>query len=942
MEAAGAVAKASKAENSIKPAKMAGAGTAQGAERAASRTAAENNAKGFAAGGAAEEKNSKDQTAEAPAEETSEFTQGDNTKKRGFKIPAGLKAAAPMLLAVGAVLALIVFLVSLPMMLIGAIDYNLQKALGFLETVGILEKQGEYVTAEMAMNGEVPSEYASDLSEHGIDVGQVVANGDFYKTNVYIANIEERDGLVAAASGFSYISEDEGELALLYNGEIIKAQDFVARVESDPKLYAAYSGAANLSAKYYYGTDASEAFEDMGLSRGVFNSLELTGNYKTDEANFVATLNGFLDSDSDLGVGGRLEDEEEKEQDGVEPWDHDVDNGDNGNGGGTWSEEATDEGTTSTTSDNTMEYIVGWSIHDAEKCDSNGANCRTVKKFGPDFSDNATERATELLNSAVSSSEPYQAANVFMAIEEPIQRARIGDNGPVNILMNTISKTSTVSYQNVQTGEMESKTTSVLESTNFQAAVGEKYYSVDEAANFATDRALLMAGMEENDKIDEVIENTVVSSTGHPYSTSVSRNGKCWFFMSEEECEENKAEEDIVSGVNQTLNEVIVEENSNVFQSVIGANRLVQGGSYVSNSVNRKALGAMPSDSASIAKYNEVVDETLARKAEADRASLSPFDISSPNTFLGNIVHHLATTALGLYSYDSGVSLSALAASATDGAIATITGSVSAEGANQDFTDMIGSNCKTVNMTSTEGNLYCNSVNTNNTDYMNYTLEDWRGTLIGESIDEEGNIIAGSALEQFVTMGMDRMSTVGSKNAEVCERYVGYNGKSFFDSLLSVLSMYDACKGVDDNFATGAVYTRGPEGGSEEVDVELFTAYMLYSQVRALMKGETSSVAQVRERYYGEHPKDNSEAGMIARISGMTKSEAEIALAYNEYLYEIAHYDSSDRYQFRDVVGQVSGRSTLEYHSNKIAGDFVGWYTKESEFSDLRNRNFVA
>lgn len=884
---------------------------------------------------------------------------GETSGADGPRIPGAAKALLPVLLILLALFGVVALVVSLPMMMIGAIDYNLQKALGFTDTVGILEKQGEYVTAEMAANGEIPSKYAQDLAEHGIDVGQVTATGDFYRTNVYIANIEEKEGMIAAASGFSYVSGEEGELAMLYDGEIIRASEFVAKVESDPRLYMAYSGAADLSAKYYYSKDVTDTFNEMGLTRGVFNNFETTTDYALDEENFVATLNAFLDNTTDLGVGGSLDDEKQPEQSGILSWWHkgDLDKGDGAKkGGGTWSEEAVDTEISGTTSENTMAYINGWGINEYRECqeDENGVEiagtCKTVKRWGPSWStdedeEETTRRAVELLNSAASSSEPYQAANVFMAIEEPIQRARAGDNGPVNAMMNVISRPSTVSYQNVQTGEMETKTASILETTNFKAAVGESAYSAAEAANFAKDRALIMTGYSGSEKIEETIENNVVSSDGKGYSTSTARNGKCWLWMDDEECEKKRANAEVVSGVNQTLTEVIVEENSNKFQSVVGGNRIIQGGSFISNTINQRAIGAMPSDSEAIAQYNEVVEETIARKAEAERATLSPFDISSPNTFLGSIVHNLATVALRYYSHDMGVSLASVATDMTGNAIATLTGdTATAEGAKYKFTTMFGTNCDTVKSTSTEGDLFCGSLNTVNTDYMKNTKSDWQGTIVGDSLDDEGEIVAGSALEQFVTMGGDRPTTVGVKSAEVCEKYKNYNPergwKKLFSSILEVMSMYDACKGVDDGFATGAIFTRGPEGGdgeNSEIDVELFSAYALYDKVYSLLSDEESTMALARERYYAEHPKDNSEAGVIARRSGMTKYEATVALAYADYLNEIANYNPAERYQFGPVdLGLETSEFGLKIHSDKMAGDYVAWYMKETEYRDLR------
>ena len=151
-----------------------------------------------------------------------------------------LKAAAPFAILLIFLFAMIAFLIALPVLMIGAIDYNLMKVLGFENTIAILEKVGSFVTAEFMTDGDFPSEYASDLANNGIDVGQVLANGDFVRTNTYIADADTRDDLVAAASGFSYISDDEGELAMLYDGKIIRADEFVAAVESNPVLYAAY------------------------------------------------------------------------------------------------------------------------------------------------------------------------------------------------------------------------------------------------------------------------------------------------------------------------------------------------------------------------------------------------------------------------------------------------------------------------------------------------------------------------------------------------------------------------------------------------------------------------------------------------------------------------------------------------------------------------------
>ena len=850
----------------------------------------------------------------------------DNSKLSG-KVPGIIKMLAPILIMMLGLCIVIAMIIAWPIMMIGAIDYNLQKALGFTDTVGILEKVGEAVTGEFLANGEVPHEYASDLADAGVLVGQVTTSGDFVRTDTYIADIESKNDLVAAASGFSYISQEDGELAVLFNGNVIKADDFIAAVESDPTLYAAYSNAADISAKYYYGEDVNNVFKELDISRGAFNNWESTGDYAVDEASFVEMLNETLDRDTELVVGGA--DTHNIVYTILKKFgliDNDED--------GTWCmggngqdcdpkdiSELTAGDITSQTASNTKEYVTSWSL------------------AGVEYSDDATERAVELLNSTISADEPYKATKVFMAIEEPIQRARAGDNGPINQMMNVISKRSTVSYQ-TPNGSTATDTNSILETVNFQAAVGEKKYDVDEAANFGRDKILKI-----NDGLvdDDHIKGNIISTNGHKESTSVSRNGN-----------EESASEEVLKAVDQTVDLALLKNNSEIFQSAIGANRVLEGGSFLSNSINQRTIGAMPSDEAKIAQYDNIVEETIARRAEADRATKSPFDISSPNTLFGSIVHNIATTALG-NPIGNVMSMASTTAGMTGNAVASLFGTATAEAWNQKFTTMPGRDCKTVPVTETSADLYCTSHNTVGTEHLDWTFKDWKASEIGESINDDGT--AKDELEDFILLGMDRYSTVGVSSAEVCDkwedRHQGLFGK-FLNMFTDMVGLYQKCRTIDapdadsgtvsvtletpEDIATGAKYTFGPQGDKK---VELYSGYMTYNQVKSLLTGTKSAVAIAKDNYYAEHPKDESRAGKIARISGLTKGEAEIALSYVDYLNTIANYDASTRYKFGAPLVAIE-KPILEVHNNKMTGDLYAWHQKEIEYRALRNRQEIV
>lgn len=867
----------------------------------------------------------------------------NDKEEPSLKMPKGiknvLKMASPLLILLISVIAIIALIIALPIMLIGAIDYNLMKVLGFENTIAILEKVGSFVTKEFLSKGEVPAKYFSDLAAYGVDVGQVTANGDFVKTNVYIANIEDKTDLVAAASGFSYIPDDEGELAVLYNGKVIYAEDFVAAVESDPTLYAAYTGAADLDTKYYYGDDVDKVYSEMGLSRGNFNNWDSSGSYKQDEDKYFEILNGVLDSGSDLAIGGSHKDL---------PCPGECVYPDESTDGGTYAEDVDGIEAPTVTGDvaeKTQDYIINWLPHTEIV---NGTQ-KTV--WLPEYSDNATQRAAEILNTAVSSNEPYLASNAFISIEEPIQRARIYGDGPVNQVMNTLTKRTEVSYQNVETGVIDTKKNAVLETKNFRAAVSDNNYDQSEAFNFGRDRIIKTTDQAGAMEEDDTIRRTTVASPGHVSSNTAMRNGKN---------KNKKADEGVTSKANENLDLSQAKKNSETFQSVIGGNRIIEGGSFLSNTINMQVIGAMPSDSGKIAEYHKEVEEVMARRAEAERATKSPFDISSPHTFLGSIVHNMATSILGNYA----TGLTALSAITSAGdtastAVASLMGSATAANGSGEYTTMSGLGCETLKMAgSIEGDLYCTSHNTPSTEFVHYTFDDFKNSEIGGDIDDEGKPVEGSGLYEFVNYGMDRYVSVGVKNAEVCERYredTGYEPEqSFWQKVANFFGdmdgTYNVCdvgtvKGEDKDLDlevrkiyTGAKYSFGSDADGPN---SLYSSYVMYDEVKSLLSDEQSAVSKMREEYRKKHPLDNSKAGIISRRSGLSKHEAEIALVYSDYLTMIANYNPNTRFDFTAPVVSIE-KPILEYHSNEMALELYAWYSKQTEYDDLRTRNFVV
>lgn len=877
--------------------------------------------------------------------------QSENEDDKSLKMSKGMKnvmkAAAPMLILGLFMLIVPLILIGMPILIIGTIDYNLMKILGYIDILGILEEEGTHITAEFMTDGEFPSEYASALANNGIDVGQVLANGDFVRTNSYIADAGTRDDLVAAASGFSYISDDEGELAMLYNGNIIHADEFVVAVESDPVLYAAYSGAADLDTKYYYGDDVNSVYKEFNLSRGNFNNWESTGDYAKDAENYNSIVKDILGSSSAVEVGGVLDN-----AGGIG----------NDEDGGTFLENVPESAIDfiNVVADNTKEYISKW---ENVVCGAAGSFfkklgdlCYNIASTSADIADSAAQRGTQLINNVVSAVEAFKSAVAFIAIEEPIQRARVDGDGPVHHAMDSLTHGKEVSYQDVNSGETKTTDLSILETKNFKATVGNSDYDPAEAQNFGRDRVMKVTG----NNSQKAINGTTIATNGQRNSSPVVRNGDL-----------DASDTDSLYAAEETLSLTLDKDDAELFQSVVGGNRAIEGGSFLSNSINLQVVGALPSDDGAIQAYNKEVEKTTARREEAERATKSPFDISSPNTFFGSIVHNIGMAVIR--NYGSGMTALSAATSAgdmTSRAVANLTGSATALNSDDKFTTMNGLGCDTIGTVGVKGDLYCNSHNTPSTEYIHYTFDDFKNSEIGEDINDDGTIKDNTEFSLFWATGMDRYSTVGIKNTDVCEKYNDYLEQTD-TSLLSKLKrtigkivnwfgsateIYDPCRVEEDDegnikneteqkkldIYTGKTFTFSSELSDEQLKKnKLYSGYMLYNEVKSLLSGEKSAVSVIREDYYAKHPKDNSTAGIIARHAGVSKEEAEIALAYIDYQTMIANYNPAGRFDFTAPVVFVE-KPILEKQSDDVALNLYAWYSKETEYSDLRTRNFVV
>lgn len=895
----------------------------------------------------------------------------------------------PMLLSVS----------NIPMILIGTMDMNLQD-LGFTQGNAIMEAQAGHITQNALLKGEVSQAHAAALARQGIDVGQINLAGEFVKTNVYLANLDEDDMEVASLEDGYSLHHDEGELVVRFRDRIIEGSDFLATIESDPEFCMAYFDALSIKARFYFNSEVEEVFQEMGISRDATANWQRTGDREQDWENFQDMMSEALDKNSAVSVNGydgsRVSDgdgdtETNDENDGAEDEGNDTndedgeENDDNNENvdeedGSKTEDEKTDEKETEGKETGSRDVGIRFAIFDSKKpamtlakrgdsdteivC-TNGevkegeggftvdvkCDASTVVSQVGDYTkgERATEKGAQLLGAAIAATQPIQAANGYAFIEEILQRTRIygGNNSdnsvaifaaaaggygggftsgaPIDELMRLLDEQGTITYKDVTTHEEITATESMFENKNFVAAISKGIYDEGQAQNFQSDSALVATSMMDS----EVINGTTMATNGQRKSNIVLRTGG-----------EGSVDMDRLSLATDSVAMTFSDLPSEVLTSRIGGDRTPGGGATLFNNIAQATLGYAPSDASAIMAYNKEANRQIALRAAAERATMNPFDITSRNTFLGSIVYNLGATILANYHNLSGgfssTSIFGVVSSITDGATKGFLDTVVADGPGNEYIDILGKGCPTVNSIGVEGFMMCTAHGTVSTSYMDYTEEDWNSVLTEDD------------KKMYELLLRDRKSTVGVKDAEVCERYKSEFSstgeritQSISDFFSKMVGLYESCSGVDDWISLGGAFSDSEANSENREKIRMLSAYSLFDTVNGLVNEAQSEMSKIKEEYYAKHPLDQSPAGRLARISGLTKSEAEIALNYADYLTMIANYQPNTRYAFGKSSVLIPETVEFVEDSEVKSSTYLAWFSK-IEYSDVRNRSLVV
>lgn len=419
----------------------------------------------------------------------------------------------------------------------------------------------------------------------------------------------------------------------------------------------------------------------------------------------------------------------------------------------------------------------------------------------------------------------------------------------------------------------------------------------------------------------------------------------------------------VLSAITPTIAQWFTGKLSHAFLGIPGGYSLQSGTQNIYNSNLQMSTGRYASKENAIEVFGLTKEEEK-EWAYYERATRSPFDVTSQYTFLGSIYNSM----LPIVNRSSGGTIVSTVSSLADltgtSALALVSPSVSAANEVDNFTLSLASddNCSSLKSVGVAGDFACNKYAgayveeltslDPETIYERMPSESFSGIdsygnpIVNEDSEYARWIVAcptndvqpgnmSGAVASFVQKGLNAV-TSGNIAATGLINF----GSNFipFEGAIDIAEAVQ--EEINLKWNSGYACTGNTNDPELNERVKTYSMYNLDQRVLYDMGiTESNSTMAFLEKYYEENPLDNSFEGQIARISGMDKEEVLDTLALIEYYDFVANYNPSGRYAFGAPAVEEDNELKFD-NENTMASDAI--LLNVISFADIRNRTFAV
>lgn len=418
----------------------------------------------------------------------------------------------------------------------------------------------------------------------------------------------------------------------------------------------------------------------------------------------------------------------------------------------------------------------------------------------------------------------------------------------------------------------------------------------------------------------------------------------------------------IVQAVVPVLAKVVTR---NIATEVMGedlGNALVSGANIYMGS-NHQFGGGSVANKSSFAKYISERDAVVADRARYERNTLSPFDTRSQYTFMGALLTSLVPLSTQMGSISSTLTTFGNTVSKSFSKIMPGASAISAGITAQEAADNTAENCLYLDSIGAVGDAFCNpyfisdssTIEDHPADTVNKVAE--LGGFENDEEEEVPTIKEDSNLAKYIVYCGQRQSPFGMPDQNIASAITSgtSTGNMVGDSIVGAVPVVGDFIGILENtdtianygYISGEACVVGNNGDGMSVpDWDETKQYQRFVEDQRLAENmgltEKSAVTAFLDKYYEEHPLDNSYEGILARRSGLTKENVVALLDYAEDLVFLANYNPENYYPLHTDEPSVKNTKRARISNKKVINNFAIATIQSSFDKSYRQRNYAV
>lgn len=751
--------------------------------------------------------------------------------------------------------------------------------------------------------------------------------------------------------GITVSGSAEAGYTLNWSGIIITSGTFRDVYSNDINFREAFTKAKRGRTSNFYDISAGFAFTRLGISRNLYRKYQQTGDSNADRTAYRKTESDLFDNSTRSSINTVTD--QQKMENG-EPVTDD-------NGNPVMERLKTGDDINNTQGGDSRVRAKGYLTDVAGRVtDATNIACAALK-------------VANMVSVSIAAAEIYQAINYFLSNAENFSKTKAGDgnNAAQSYLLNFLNEPTTTTYVDVETGEEKEITGAPIEAEGFSNVLAGTTPNLSQTKNYAVESAFISSGFAIGLTATShhvcgglravgAVASIAIGLFGGGIVSSIVSLAKSTAI--------NFALQQSIAGLLSVLipkiASALFENTADSLAGIPAGEVFVKGAALSNKKVARSSSGQMLASKETATAYAHEMRIANARESELGRKNKSPFDVSSPDTFLGNIVTKFGTVMASNSLVRSISTVSSLAGNA----IASILGSTASKTFANSITDpeftvdyeLAGTDysavfaddntCQYLTDIGATCGMYGEEVTATDPEVMKINTSDPKYQSILENNvkkldDGTYEVIPNSFLANKVMYCDERDSPFGIYDSNIANAFETSLG--FADNIPILNDVIDLVNAIEDmdpeteGWARGSFCVMNKETNphyEELIYLQHFTedqriaVQMELDETRKEDGTIKNPTIAYKEAWYEKNPIDTSEAGLLARYTGTTKTDAEGLIALVDYYDYLANYEPP--------VEEKEGY--LPTFKESAFNNFVANIINPIIYDDLRTRSFVA